>query len=112
MPLRELPVRRSVELRVRDWPEQDLEEDVRRSPVLGHQADDGGHVAADAVTDRGEAPAVDADLVAVCRHPLRGGIGLVDGDRLWHIGGADVDYEHLWRGRAGRVGGGEATVGL
>jgi len=45
---------------------QNLEEDVRRSPVLGHQADDGAAMfAADAVTDRGEAPAVDADLVAV-----------------------------------------------
>src|SRR3989441_11079978 len=69
------------------------------------------HVAAAAVPDRGEAPAVDADLVAVCRHPLRGGIGLVDGDRIVRFGRAVVVDEHRGRARAGDEVADEALVG-
>ncbi|CAI8827136.1 hypothetical protein EMIT0P100_10784 [Pseudomonas sp. IT-P100] len=101
--LGKLLVRAGIEPCVGHRPHQQLEAQRRGFLFLGHQRDDGCHVAADAVAGHGEALAIDADVLAMFSHPTGRGVGLVDRGRVVrfrrrrvidiHRNGAGADHQ-------------------
>jgi len=108
-----LLVRGGIEARIGDRPQQQLEAQPGRVPLLGHQADHRRHVAADAVAGHRQAIAVDVDFLAVLGHPAGRGVGLVDRGRVVRFGrwrvvdihrhGAGADHQVADQAGVGRV---------
>lgn len=91
------------EVGVSNGPEQELEFDFGSIVLFGHEGNGGGDVATGTVAYDGEVFAIDIDFCAVSGDPFGGGVGFVDGDRVFNFrragvfdedaDGAGVDHE-------------------